>query len=125
MEVFLTAFADEGESLIYLFEICESALMVSLANTRTGGANRTCVLRVDNQTAVAALVNGGSTSEIGAVLANMLWNVAARGAARWRVEYVNKKDNIADYPSRACGESAPEPRPKHCRGGHRVVPTSV
>ena len=68
---------------------------------------RTCVLcvdsHVDSQAAFGALIQGSTTSELGALLANLFWNVEARCATRWWVEYVNTKSNIAEKPSRECG----------------------
>ena len=64
--------------------------------------HRTCVLCVDNQAAVAALVKGSSASELGSLLTTLFWNLVAQGATTWWIEYVHAKSNYADHPSRLC-----------------------
>lgn len=80
--------------------LCAAILMVYAANERPGAGARKCVLRVENQSAVAAIVKGSPPSGIAGVLANVFWNVAARGAARRWVGCVNAKSNWADLLSR-------------------------
>ena len=98
----LMAEAAEGESPIFLYELCAAILMVYIANHRWGDTPRTCVLRVDNKAAAASLVKGSSSPNLAGVLVSLFWNVAARGNARWWIEYVNTKSNSADSPSRQC-----------------------
>ena len=93
-----------GESPIFIFELCAAVLMVFLANEWGDTIPRTCVLCVDNQAAVNAMIKGITTSDLAGVLINLFWNVASRGSTRWWVEYVNAKSNIADYPSRQCDQ---------------------
>ena len=96
----------EGESPIFLYELCAAILMVYVANEWNDATPRTCVLCVDNQAAVAALIKGSSSSDLAGVLVNLFWNVAARGNTRRWIEYVNTKSNTADYPSRLCAMPA-------------------
>ena len=58
------AVSAEGESPIFLYEICAAILMVYTANEWCDSTTRTCVLCVDNQAAVAALVKGSSSSDL-------------------------------------------------------------
>ena len=53
--------------------------------------SRTCVLCVDNEDAVAALVKGSSTSPLGSLPASLFWSIAARGSTLWWVEWVGNK----------------------------------
>ena len=76
--------------------------MAYIANEWMDATPRTCVLCVDNQVAAASLIKGISSSDTAGVLANLFWNVVARGNTRWRVEYVNTKSNSSDFPSRQC-----------------------
>ena len=92
----------EGESPIFLYELCAAILMVYIANEWADTTPRTCVLRVDNQAAATALIKGSSPSSIAGALVSLFWNVAARGNTRWWIEYLNAKSNSADYPSRQC-----------------------
>ena len=110
--------AAEGESPIFLYELCAAILMVYIANEMEDGTPRTCVLRVDNMAAGGALVKGSSSSKLGTVLANLFWNVAARGTTRWWIEYVNTKSNAADFPSRICAL----PIESRCSQSHGCVP---
>ena len=96
------AFASDAEFPIYLFELAATALTDCLAAYRSDGNRRTCVLRIDNKAALAALINGSSSSVLGKVLVNLFWSVEARCPAVWRFEYVNTKSNDADPPSRVC-----------------------
>ena len=93
-------FASDGESPIYLFEMAAAILTACVVSTRSDGNPRTCVLCVDNKAALAALIKGSSASELGAILINLFWSVAARCPVVWRFEYVNTKSNAADPPSR-------------------------
>ena len=61
------------------------------------------MLCVDNKAALAALIKGSSSSELGATFVNLFWSMAARCPVIWRFEYVNTKANAADPPSRVCG----------------------
>ena len=94
--------ASEGESPIFLYELCAAVLMVYIENGWGNTKPRTCVLCVDNQADVAALVKGRSTSDLAGVLANLFWDAASRGNTRRRIEYVRAKSNSADDPSRQC-----------------------
>ena len=76
----------EGGSPVFLYELCASILMAYVANEWGGKTPRTCVLRVDNQAAAAALIKGSSPSDTAGVLANLFRNVAARGNTRWWIE---------------------------------------
>ena len=69
--------AAEGESPIYLFEIAVF-LAACLVYFRSGGKARTCVLRVNNKAALAALVKGSPSSLFGSILANVFLSLAAR-----------------------------------------------
>ena len=94
----VTALPDE--SPIFIHELCVSILTARLALNWSRDKQRTCLLRVDNQAAVAALVKGSPSSPVGALLASLFWNVAARCATLWWAEYVHAKSNDADAPSR-------------------------
>ena len=61
----------EGESPISLCELGASILMVYTANDWNDTTPRTCVLCVDNQAAVAALIKGSSSSDLARVLVNL------------------------------------------------------
>ena len=76
--------------------------MVYVENERNDQTPRTCVLRVDNQAAVASLIKGSSSSDLDGALSRLFWNVEALGSTRRWVEYVNAKSNTADYPARQC-----------------------
>ena len=91
-----------GESPIFTYELCAAILMVCISLDWPTNSHRTCVLCVDNQAAVAALVKGSSTSPIGTMLATLCWTLAARGTAMWRIDYVRAESNHADRPSREC-----------------------
>ena len=93
--------------------------MVYIANERGDATNRTCVLCVGNQDAVAALVMGSSSPDLAGVLVNLFWNVAARDNTRWRIEYVSAKSNLADYPSRQCAM----PNEAACRPAQGLMPS--
>ena len=54
----------EGESPIFLYELCAAILMVFIANQWMGDTPRTCVLCVDNKAAAAALIKGSSSSDL-------------------------------------------------------------
>ena len=91
-----------GESPIFIYERCDAILTACLVLAWSRGKQRTCVLRVDNQVAVAALVKGSPSSTLGTLLASLFWNIAARWSALWWIEYVRAKSNDADAPSRRC-----------------------
>ena len=55
----------EGESSIYLFEICAAILTVAVVSTSHSGSSRSCVLCIDNKAALAAPVKGSTSSELG------------------------------------------------------------
>ena len=95
------AFAADSEFPIYLFELAATVLTARLVAYRSDGNHRTCVLRIDNKTAIGALIKGSSSSSIGAVLANLFWSVAAQFPAVWWFDYVNTKSNAVP-PSRVC-----------------------
>ena len=96
------AISAEGESPIYLSELAATVLTACLVAYRSDGNPRTCVLRVDNKAALAALITGSSSPALGDILDNFFWGVASRGPVVWRFEYVNTKSNAADPPSRLC-----------------------
>ena len=95
-----TVTALPGESPIFIYELCAAILTACLALNWSRDRHRTCVLCVDNQAAVAALVQGAPSSPLGALLESLFWNIAARGATlRW-IEYVHAKPNDADATAR-------------------------
>ena len=102
-EWFVTmAVTAEGESAIYLFEICTAILTVCVVISLSLETTRSCVLFIDNQAALAALAKGSASSELGAVLVGAFWAVAARSPVQWWLEYVHTDSNDADAPSRDC-----------------------
>ena len=62
----------DGELSIYIFEICASTLPGCVAHEPHDGAPRSCVLCIDNQAALDAIVKGSSTSELGTILVGVL-----------------------------------------------------
>ena len=92
----------EEESPIFIFELAAAILAACLAILRNDGNTRTCVLCIDNKAALAALIKGPSSSELGAILVNLFWSMAARCPVLWWFEYVNTKANASDPPSRVC-----------------------
>ena len=94
--------AADAESPIYIYELAATVLTACEAAYRSDGKPRTCVLCIDNQAALAALIKGSSSSTLGTILVNLFWSVAARCPVVWWFEYVNTKSNAADPPSRAC-----------------------
>ena len=91
-----------SESPIFPNERCAAVLMARVALSWPRDQSRSCVLCVDSQAAVAALVKGDSSSPLGTVLVCLFWSIAARGAALWRIEYAEEKSNIADPSPRVC-----------------------
>ena len=81
------------ESPVFIYGRCATILMARLVLNWSRDEQRTCVLRVENQAAVAALSNGSSSSPVGALLASIFWNIAARGTTLWWIEYVHAKSN--------------------------------
>ena len=63
-----SALSAEGESTIYLFEHCAAILAACVVNELTLTNARSCVLRIDNQEALAALIKGSTSSELGTAL---------------------------------------------------------
>ena len=96
------AFASDAEAHIYRFELAANVLTACLVAYRSDCNHRTCVLRIDNRAALAALIKGSSPSALGTVLANLFWRVAARCPLVWRFLYVDTKSNAAYPPSRVC-----------------------
>ena len=94
------AFASDAEAHIYRFELAANVLTACLVAYRSDCNHRTCVLRIDNRAALAALIKGSSPSALGTVLANLFWRVAARCPLVWRFLYVDTKSNAAYPPSR-------------------------
>ena len=92
----------DGESSIYLFEICAAILTVCAVDERSLGGSQSRVLCIDNQAALAALVKGPTSAELGTVAVGVFWNFASRPPAQRRVEYVNIKSNHPDEPPRSC-----------------------
>ena len=99
-----------GESPIFIFELCDAILMVCLVLDWPNDKQRTCVLSVDNQAAVAATVKGSPSSTSGTLMASLFWNLAARWSKIWRIEYVHAKSNHADASSRWCTSSCESER---------------
>ena len=92
----------EGESIMYLFEIFAVILTVFVANQLQDGTPGACVLCIDNEAALVALVKGSPTSALGAILVGGV--LEPRGPnPRSVVSRVRKhtKSNDADEPSRA------------------------
>ena len=58
----------EGESSIYLFGICAAILTACVVSEASLNTTRPCVLCIDNQAALAALVQGSAASDLGTVL---------------------------------------------------------
>ena len=77
------ALSVEGESAIYLFELCDSILAAFAANALTLTDTRSCVFCIDNQAALAALINGPTSSEPGTALVGPFWALAARSPVQW------------------------------------------
>ena len=99
------AFAAEAGALIYLFGLAATVLTSFLGACRSDGNTRACVLRIDNQAALDALVKGSSSSDLGTVQADLFRSVATRCPVLRRPEYVNAKSNASDPPSRLCDTS--------------------
>ena len=91
-----------GDSPIFIFELRAAILMACIVLQWPNDKQRTCVLCVDKQAAVAALVKGSSSSTLGTPMAPLCWNIAAPGGTLWWIEYVREKSNDADSPSRRC-----------------------
>ena len=72
------AFKSEGESAIYLFELAAAVFMAFIALVWGNAMHQTCVLCIDNQATVAALVKGRSPSPLGIMLVILFWTTAAR-----------------------------------------------
>ena len=92
----------EEESPIFVFELTAAILAACLVILQNDGEARSCVLCVDNKAALAALIKGSSSSELGTILVNLFWSLTARCPVIWWFEYVNTKANAADPPSRVC-----------------------
>ena len=108
------------ESPISTYELCASMLMAGAATEWSRDRQRTFFLCVDNQAALAALVKGSSSAELGTLLASLFWPCVARGNTLWRIEYVRAKSDDADAPSLDCTVS-PD---KAWKLGSGVVPDS-
>ena len=91
-----TATKAEGESPVYLYELCAAILLARIALSWGDASNRAVVLCVDNQAAVAALTMGSSAAEFDSVLVNAFWISGARPNAQWWIEYVPTAANLAD-----------------------------
>ena len=95
-------FGLEEESPIFISELAAAILAACLVILQNDGNARTCVLCIDNNAALAALIKGSSSSELGTILVNLFWSMASRCPVLWRFEYVNTKADAADPPSRVC-----------------------
>ena len=62
--------AADAESPIYIYELAATALTACEFAYRNDGKPLTCVLRIDNQVALAALIKGSPPATLGAVLVN-------------------------------------------------------
>ena len=91
-----------GEAPIYLFEICAAILTACVAVESSLETTRPCVLCIDNQAALAALIKGSASLELVTVLVGVFWAIAARSPAQWWLEYVHTDSDDADAPSRDC-----------------------
>ena len=80
-----------------------------------GGWARSCVLCIDNQAALAALVKGRTASEMGEVLVGVFWAFAAHASALWWVEYVQTESNDAN-PHRESVTNTPQRRARNAGG---------
>ena len=98
------AVAAESESPIHLFEIDAAFLAARFVYFHLGREARTCVLRVGEKAALAALEKGTSSSQMRSILINVFFSLAARSPIIWRFEYVNTKASAAGPPSRDCGD---------------------
>ena len=94
------------ESPIFLSEWRAVILMTCVLDEFADKACSVCALCVDNQTAVAAIGTGSSTSRLGTVLVWLCWNLAVCKNAHWRAQYVSAKADSSDYPSRAWSGNA-------------------
>ena len=68
----------EGESDIYLCEICAAILTSCVTSDLGHNSSRPCVIFIDNQVAMDAIVEGSTSSELCAVLVGVFWGFAAR-----------------------------------------------
>ena len=100
------AYQAEDESPIYLFELSAAILTAPAVASRSDGTPRTCVLCIDNKAALAALIKGSSSSELGTALADLFRSVEARCPIVWWFEYAITKPNAADPPPRECNAPA-------------------
>ena len=95
---------NSDESPIFIYELC-AAILVAFCALDWPRTARTCVLCIDNQAVVATLVKGSSSSQLGSLLANLFWTIAARCTTTWWIEYVHTKSNTADQPSGWCDKT--------------------
>ena len=112
------ALTAEGESAIYLFELCAAILTACAVIELSLESTRSCVLCIDNQAALAALIKGSASSELGTILVGVFWAVAARSPVQWWLEYVHTASNDADEPSRSCNAVAGH----HCSREQGPIP---
>ena len=97
--------AADGEWPIYLFEICAAILTACGVADPSVDATRSCVLRIDNQAALAALAKESASSELSAAQASTFWAVAARSPVQLWLGYVHTDSNDADAPPRDCNDA--------------------
>ena len=83
-----------------LYELCDAILMVFIANEWEDRTPRTCVLCVDNQAAIYAIVKGSTSPNLRTSRVNLFWDVAAQRNTRRRIEHVHTLSSISDVPSR-------------------------
>ena len=90
-----------------IFGLELSAIVLALFRSRATLRNRAVVIYTDNNAALAALINGDSSSKAAFALIAIFWFIAASyNIAVW-LERVDTKRNIADLPTR--GVSLPFP----------------
>ena len=112
-ERFVKLANDEGESGIYLFEICAAIITVCVAKDHHDGAPRSRVLFIDNQSALDSLVRGSSTSELGTILVGGVLEPGGPGLH-------SVVDRVCQHKFQRCGRTFPR---AHCPLGWTALKT--
>lgn len=116
----------DGDSAIYLFEICDAILTACAVRDPNTTVSRSCGLCIENQAALAALVKGANSSEFGAVLVGVSWGLDSLFPFQRRRKYASTKSNDPDEPSRVSAAHMSEvllPHEGRCRnhaGAHSI-----
>ena len=71
-----------------------------VVNERILDRSRSRVLCVINKAALAALIKGSTSSELGTISVGVFWNFASRSPFRWWMECANAISKHAGEPSR-------------------------